>query len=278
MSEAELHILRARLDGGIRNKAARGELYRRLPPGYVRGDSDAEILIDPDEQVQGAIRAVFARFAEFGSVRRVWRWFDREKLDFPVRMPGEQIRWGPPSYGMIHRVLTSPVYAGAYAYGRTRQETGVGRNRNDSQTHPQAAAFRMARSDPRSSSGLYRLANPRSDPWTHCGQRPTRPHGTGQGAVREGAALLQGLAVCGECGRRLSTHYTGRTASPGYHCRGQTPFEERAALCLYVGAVQIDRAVAAAVLKSIGPAGTEAALKAAEQIESDYDQASNNGG
>ena len=101
MSEAELHILRARLDGGIRNKAARGELYRRLPPGYVRGDSDAEILFDPDEQVQGAIRAVFARFAEFGSVRRVWRWFDREKLDFPVRMPGEQIRWGPPSYGMI---------------------------------------------------------------------------------------------------------------------------------------------------------------------------------
>ena len=93
MSEAELHNLRARLDGGIRNKAARGELYRRLPPGYVRGDHDGELLIDPDEQVRSAIRVVFARFAEFGSVRQVWRWFDREKLDSPIRMSGEQVRW-----------------------------------------------------------------------------------------------------------------------------------------------------------------------------------------
>ncbi len=195
MSEAELHILRARLDGGIRNKAARGELYRRLPPGYLRGDNDGELLIDPDEQVRSAIRAVFARFAEFGSIRQVWRWFDREKLDLPVRMSGEQVRWAPPSYGMIHRVLTSPVYAGAYVYGRTRQETEVD-----------------------------------------------------------------------EAG-------TVRTASPGYHCRGETPFEDRASLCLYVGAVQIDRAVAKAVLEAIEPAGLEAALKAAEHIESDHDQA-----
>ena len=88
MSEAELHILRARLDGGIRNKAARGELYRGQPIGFVRGEADAQILIDPDEAVQGAIRAVFERFAEFGSVRRVWRWFLMEKLDFPHRLHG----------------------------------------------------------------------------------------------------------------------------------------------------------------------------------------------
>ena len=92
MSEAELHILRARLDGGIRNKAAHGELYRGQPIGYVRGDTDAAILLDPDEAIQGAIHAVFERFAEFGSVRRVWRWFLHEKLDFPHRFHRELYR------------------------------------------------------------------------------------------------------------------------------------------------------------------------------------------
>ena len=193
MSEAELHILRARLDGGIRNKAARGELYRRLPPGYVCGDSDGEILIDPDEQVQGAIHAVFARFAEFGSVRQVWRWFDREKLDFPIRMPGEKLRWAAPSYGIIHRVLTSPVYAGAYAYGRTRQEISADEN---------ATVRKRVRKLPRSEWSILIHDHHRGyiDWQTHetilgriaKNARP-RPHGTGEGAVREGTALLQGL-------------------------------------------------------------------------------------
>src|SRR5437899_8228022 len=74
MSECELHVLRARLDGGIRNKAARGELRRGLPVGLIRGDADGEVLLHPDESVQAAIHAVFDRFAEFGSARRVWLW------------------------------------------------------------------------------------------------------------------------------------------------------------------------------------------------------------
>ena len=273
MSEAELHILRARLDGGIRNKAARGELYRRLPPGYIRGDTDAEILIDPDEQVQGAIRAVFARFDEFGSARRVWRWFEREKLDFPIRVPGAQIRWGAPSYGMIHRVLTSPVYAGAYAYGKTRLERHVDES---------GTVRKRIRKLPRSEWQVLIHDHHRGyvDWPTHeailerigRNARP-RPHGKGQGAVREGTALLQGLAVCGQCSRRLLTHYTGRAASPGYHCRGKELVAGRAALCLYVGAVQIDRAVSEAVLEAIRPAGIEAALQATQRIETDYDQA-----
>ena len=105
--------------------------------------------------------------------------------------------------------------------------------------------------------------------------RNTRPlpHGAGKGAVREGTALLQGLGICGECGRRLATHYSGRTSSPGYHCKGRELVAERRALCLYVGAVQIDRAVAKAVLEAIRPAGVEAALQAVERIEADHDQA-----
>src|SRR5450631_1541724 len=85
MSEAELHALRARLEGGIRNKAARGELRRGLPVGFVWGDGDGEVLRHPDAAVSAAVRAFFERFAEFGSARRVWLWFRSEDLTFPMQ-------------------------------------------------------------------------------------------------------------------------------------------------------------------------------------------------
>ena len=218
-SEAELHILRARLDGGIRNKAARGELYRGQPIGFVRGDANAEILIDPDEAIQAAIRSVFERFAEFGSVRRVWSWFMSEGLDFPVRRHlGADVAWIPPSYATIHQVLTNPVYAGAYVYGKTRRERHV----------DAAGAVRTrSRKLPRSEwSVLIHDHHPGYIDWqTHeaileriAGNARPRPHGGG-GAVREGTALLQGIATCGRCGRRLRTHYRGRTSSPGVTAR-----------------------------------------------------------
>src|SRR6201982_1263884 len=129
MSEAELHILRARLDGGIRNNAARGEVVRGLPVGLVWGEQDGEVLFHPDAAVTGAIRTVFERFAEFGSARRVWLWFCSEGLSFPLQttpagMPGP-IRWVAPTYHALHQVLTNPVYAGAYTYGKTRCERYV---------------------------------------------------------------------------------------------------------------------------------------------------------
>src|SRR5271166_6054935 len=99
-----------------------------------------------------------------------------------------------------------------------------------------------------------------------------QPHHSG-GAVREGSALLQGLASCGACGRRLRTHYTGRTASPGYHCAGKNIVDGRGIYCLSVGAVQIDGAVARALLAALAPAGLEAALAAAERLEADRDDA-----
>jgi DNA invertase Pin-like site-specific DNA recombinase len=115
MSEAELHVLRARLNGGIRNKAARGELRRGLPVGLVWGEADGEVLLHPDEAVSGALRTVFERFAELGSARRVWLWFRQQRLHFPLQsntLP--EMRWITPSYTKIHEVLSNPVYAGAY--------------------------------------------------------------------------------------------------------------------------------------------------------------------
>jgi DNA invertase Pin-like site-specific DNA recombinase len=112
MSEAELHVLRARLNGGIRNKAERGELRRGLPVGFVWGDEDGEVLFHPDEAVVTAITSVFARFAETGSARRVWLWFRTEGVKFPLQMHAHaDIRWVEATYHAIHHVLTNPVYA-----------------------------------------------------------------------------------------------------------------------------------------------------------------------
>src|SRR6202047_374473 len=124
MSEAELHVLRARLNGGIRNKAARGELRRGLLVGFVWGEADGEVRFHPDEAIVTAIRDVFARFAEMGSARRVWLWFRSEGLSFPLQMhQNAEMRWVEASYTAIHHVLTTPVSQGAYPYGISRQET-----------------------------------------------------------------------------------------------------------------------------------------------------------
>ncbi len=271
MSEAELHVLRARLNGGIRNKAARGELRRGLPVGLIWGDADGEVLLHRDEAVGGAIRAVFERFAEMGSARQVWLWFRQQGLHFPLQSSTlPEMRWVTPSYSKIHEVLTNPVYAGAYVYGKTRQERyidDIGRVR------------KRLRHLPRSEwSVLIRDHHPGFIDWqtfetnqlrlaqnTH-----PRPHQAG-GAVREGAALLQGIAKCGRCGRGLRVYYGGRNSAPGYYCAGSTVSNGRGEWCLRVSGRQIHDAVAEAFLAALAPAGLEAALKAAEQLESDHD-------
>ena len=125
MSEAELHILRARLEGGIRNKAARGE-YAVACPLALSGGTGRRICFHPDESVVSIIRTVFSKFTEFGSVRKVWLWLRSEGLLFPTRATiKSEIRWAVPTYIGIHNVLTNPVYAGAYAYGKCRHERYV---------------------------------------------------------------------------------------------------------------------------------------------------------
>src|SRR5487761_1416092 len=243
MAEAELHILRARLEGGIRNKAARGELRRGLPVGFVWGEEEGEVRFHPDEAVLAAIRAVFARFSELGSVRRVWLWFRAEGLSFPLqRYYGAEIRWVDPSYIAIYHVLTNPVYAGVYAYGKTRHEivldaTGQRRKRTRKLPLAQWPVFIREHHKGFIDWNTYEANRARTAANTH-----PRPHQFGAGAVREGCALLQGLAVCGQCGRKLRTHYTGRTASAGYHCAGKTITNGRGVYCLSIGAVQVDQA------------------------------------
>jgi DNA invertase Pin-like site-specific DNA recombinase/predicted DNA-binding transcriptional regulator AlpA len=272
MSEAELHVLRARLLGGIRNKAARGELRRGLPVGFVWGEEDGEVLFHPDEAVCGAIRTVFTRFAELGSVRRVWLWLRTEGLSFPMQTRyGGGVRWVDPSYIAVYHVLTNPVYAGAYAYGKSRHEVTLdasGARKKRVRKLPQSHWSVLL---PNHHEGFIDWSTYESNRARIAANTHPRPHQSGGGAVREGSALLQGLAVCGQCGRRLRTHYTGRTASAGYHCAGKSIVNGRGVFCLNVGAVQIDEAVAHAVLAALAPLGVEAALAAAERIEADHD-------
>ena len=225
MSEAEIHVLRARLDGGIRTKAARGELRRGLPVGLVWGERDGQILLHPDEAVTGLIAAIFTRFAACGSARGVWLWLREQQLKFPLQptgyLRGEQIIWVEPTYHAVHNVLTHPAYAGAYVFGKTRQHRyvdadGVPRVRRRKLPQDQWEVLITDHHAGFIDWDTYQANQARL-------RANTRPvaHEPGTGAVREGCALLQGLASCGVCGRKLAVYYDGpHKATPGYYCTG----------------------------------------------------------
>src|SRR5438093_2960424 len=273
MSEAELHIIRARLDGGIRNKAQRGELRRELPVGLVWGEKDGEVRLHPDEGVVSAIRTVFDRFAEMGSVRQVWLWVRSQGLRFPSQVDawGAEIRWIAPTYRSIYQVLTNPVYAGAYVYGRNRSEQYV---------DEQGAVRKRSRRLPMKEWPVLihdHHVGFLDWPTFQANQERIRSNARAERqqsgrAVREGSALLQGIATCGHCGRGLFTYYRGDKATPGYRCSAND-LGDGGHYCFQVGAVGIDKAVADAFLDAITPAAVEASLLALEQLGADRDAA-----
>ena len=279
LSEMELHILRARLDGGIRNKAARGELRRGLPVGLVWGEADGEILRHPDEAVTGVIAAIFGRFAVCGSVRGTWLWLRDQDLKFPLQpgayIRGSEIIWTEPTYHAVHNVLTHPAYAGAYTFGRSRQQRlvrddGTFRVRRRALPQDQWEVLIKDHHEGFIDWDTYQANQDK------IGQnmRPVA-HQPGTGAVREGCALLQGLATCGTCGRKLAVYYEGKhKATPGYYCTGTGQLVEgRGTRHLRVGGVAIDAAVTATFLAALEPVGLQACLRAAEQIEQGHDAA-----
>ena len=281
MAESELHVLRARLEGGIKNKAARGELRRGLPVGLIWGEAGGEIRFHPDEAVTGVLQAVFEQFAVCGSVRATWLWLRAQQLRWPLQQavylhgkPGE-ITWVEPTYHAVHTTLTHPAYAGAYVYGRTRDERCLG---------PDGALRKRRRKLPRDQwevlipdhhSGFTDwdtyLANQ-----ARIGSN-TRPQASqpGTGAVREGSALLQGLGTCGSCSRKLAIFYRGPAKTvPNYYCQGSAELVDgRGARHMNVGGQAIDAAVAEAFLAALAPAAMQACLQAAAQLEDGHDAA-----
>ena len=281
MAESELHVLRARLEGGIKNKAARGELRRGLPVGLIWGEADGEIRFHPDEAVTGVIAAVFGQFAVSGSVRATWLWLRAQGLRWPLQQavylhgkPGE-ITWVEPTYHAVHTTLTHPAYAGAYVYGRTRYEHCLGadgalRTRRRKLPRDQWEVLIPGHHPGFTDWDTY-LAN-QARIGANIRPQASRP---GTGAVREGSALLQGLATCGTCGRKLAIFYRGPAKTvPNYYCQGPADLVDgRGARHMNVGGQAIDGAVAAAFLAALQPAALQACLQAAEQIEHGHDAA-----
>jgi len=192
-------------------------------------------------------------------------------LSFPLQSTGvPDIRWVTPTYTAIHHVLTNPVYAGAYAYGKTRRERYVDANGSIQQRLRHLPRSQWAVLIPNHHEGFIDWATYEANQARLGSNVHPHPHAPG-GAVREGTALLQGLATCGRCGRRLHTHYRGRQTAPGYHCSGKDLVSGRGLYCLNVGGVQIDAAVTEAFLAALTPAALEATLVAARQLDADHD-------
>jgi len=255
MSEAELHNLRLRLQAGARHKAERGELERHLPVGLER-QRDGVVTLNPDEEVQARLRLIFAKFTELGSARAVRTSLAREQLRIPSRpvrgpAPHDTV-WNPPRSSTIRRMLHNPAYAGAYAYGQrvvapARQQPG--RRRSGVVPMPlEQWAVCLQDVYPASMTWDTSLANR--------ARLQANRHWSGQGGPgvpREGKALLQGIAICGRCGRRMPRRSSGPQGDfPVYRC-GLEAQDSGGAQCQEVRAPGVDQAVEALILEALVP-------------------------
>ncbi|WP_437222397.1 recombinase family protein [Planctomicrobium sp. SH661] len=266
MSEAELHVLRARLQGGLLNKARRGELNFLLPVGLIRDHQD-RVILNPDQQVQQALQLLFETYDRLGTATAVVRFFREQGLLFPRQLQrgvrkGE-ILWGPLEHSRTLQVLHNPRYSGTYVYGRHRvdkigsRKTPVALNPEDWQivipdAHPGYISW------PQFQQNLQRLRE--------CSQaygRDRRRSPPGQGP-----ALLQGLAVCGICGQRMTLRYHTRHGRelPTYVCQ-RDGIEHATSPCQAISGQVIDDAVSALLLELMTPLTLEVALAVQQELE-----------
>jgi len=266
MSEAELHFLRARMLGGKKNKASKGELRFPLPVGYCY-DADGQTVMDPDEEVQTAVRNVFHAFQASGSAYGVVQFFTQNKLRFPKRAYGGawagKLIWGTLTHGRVIGMLYNPSYAGAYVYGRYKDQKRI-----NEQGHFIHHIVRLPKDQ-------WEVLIPDHHPgyisWEqHEGNlkqlQDNRTNLERSGPAREGAALLQGLVLCGKCGRRMSVRYTGNGGiSPVYECKARWENGHKAT-CTTVPAPSIDQAIGNRLLEMMQPAKLELALQIADKL------------
>ena len=267
MSEAELHFIRARLQGGILSKARRGELPMPLPVGLVTGPT-GKVVLDPDAAVQQALAHLFCTFERTGSARAVVQTFNREGVLFPARVrSGErkgELTWSPLTHWRVLRTLHNPRYAGAFAYGQRR-------------TRKTAEGKTTTRHVPREQWTLINDAHPgyiTFEQYEHNLKTlaaNATAHGTDRaaGPAREGSALLQGLAVCGRCGRRMTVRYHARngTRVPDYQCVGDS-IQRGTGRCLVIpGAAGVDEAISKLLLDTVTPLALEVALSVQAELE-----------
>jgi DNA invertase Pin-like site-specific DNA recombinase len=266
MSEAELHILKARMLEGRRAKARRGELGKPVPMGYVRRLS-GEVALDPDEQAQSTIRQVFTLFERFRTIGKVLCYLVEHDIRMPVRTPGGpgkgELEWRRASRPSLHNLFGNPIYAGIYAYGmrttdRRRQKPGrPGTGRRP----PHAEEAEVFLPD-RVPAYITREQFERNQAQLHANRADRL------GPVRAGTALLSGLLVCGQCGLRMMAFYnndghTARYACTSQHVSYAEPF------CQSLKAAPVDAQVTSLILAALEPAALEASLAVAADLQTE---------
>jgi DNA invertase Pin-like site-specific DNA recombinase len=273
MSEAELHILKARLRGGILNKARRGELEIRLPIGFVY-DPAKRVQFDPDTRIRAAVEMLFNTFARVGSASATVKVFAREGLHFPRHVRGGphagEVVWAPLEHSRVLQALHNPRYAGVYCFGRTRQS--------------------------RRPDGVYLSLHLPQDEWTAChrdahpgyvtwetyeanvaqlrANAAARGRDRRQGPPREGPALLQGLVLCGRCGDRMTVRYqVQRTRiQPIYACQREG-IAHAQPICQQLPGAELDAALGRLLIETVTPLAIEVALSVQQEVHARLDDA-----
>jgi DNA invertase Pin-like site-specific DNA recombinase len=262
MSELELSLFRQRSQEALKQKARRGALFLGVAAGYVKTGRE-RIEKDPDQRVQNALRLVFSKFAEFQSARQVHVWLRDQGIELPAKShdaDGRCIVWKLPLYNTVYNILTNPVYAGAYAFGRTMSKVIVENGRK-----------RVRRGLRRSQTDWDVLLKDQHEgyiTWDEFerNQRVIADNATGKGsaiargAARQGELILAGLLRCGHCGRKM---YVGYGKSGRYYCQGAN-VNHGAERCISFGGLKVDQAVGSKVLHVLQPLGVDAAVRALE--------------
>jgi len=267
MSEAELHVLRARLQGGIRNKARRGELRIPVPVGLIY-DTQGRLILDPDKQVQQALHTFFHVYQREGSALAVVKHFYKNGLSFPRRLRGGpnkgQLVWGPLCHTRAIQVLRNPRYAGAFVYGRMKACKWA---------NGQSGAKPLPQDQWHT---LIPDANPGYISWQQYqdNMRTLRACAQAQGKDRrnsppgQGPALLQGLVVCGVCGRRMSVRYHKRQGKlvVDYTCQHES-HEHGQDVCQQIPGWGIDQSVGELLLEMVQPVTLELAFAVQAELQ-----------
>jgi DNA invertase Pin-like site-specific DNA recombinase len=272
MSEAELHILKSRLQGGILNKARRGELEMPLPVGLVY-DGAGRVVLDPDRQVRDSVALLFEVFRDLGSASAVVRRLQAQAALFPRRIrrgigKGDLL-WGALDVSRALQILHNPRYAGAFAYGRTRIAFNAQLRPVQREVKQQdwPVLIREAHEGyidwPEFERNQHKL---RQNLGFSPGERGTMP--------REGNALLQGRLLCGKCGSRMRVHYENLSGQmrPYYRCTEEA-VRRAGKPCQWVHGLAVDEAVGALLLQTVAPAAIEVALAVQDEIAQRIQQA-----
>jgi len=273
MSEAELHFIRARLQGGILSKARRGELQTPLPVG-LSYDPAGNVVLNPDSAVRQALEQLFRTFERTGSARAVVQAFATESLLFPARIRSgprkDELAWSPLEHSQVLRALHNPRYAGAFAYGRRRnRKMPDGKLTSNALPREQWTAL-----IPDTHPGYISFVQFETNQRVLANNAHARGADRASGPAREGPALLQGLAICGKCGKRMTVRYHNRRdiLVPDYQCVGDN-IKRYTPTCQVIPGHGVDQAISQLLLDTVTPLALEVALSVQAELEARADEA-----